>query len=101
MTTMIKLLPTMFEALYRGHRVDHVVGWKWAGVLTSGVTAVLSLLSGVAVVSGWIPAEIPPETIMAASSFIVSVIAGLLGYVTVATTNKIGLEDRDGGDSVE
>jgi hypothetical protein len=87
----------LFESLYRGSHLDHTVGWKYAGVATSAVTAVLSLASGIAVVAGWIPSEIPPETIMAASSFIVSGIAALLGYITVATTDKIGV----GGDGTK
>jgi Co/Zn/Cd efflux system component len=94
-------MPALFQSLYQGHHAQHTVGWKYAGVATAGITSLLSLLSGIAVVSGWIPQEIPPETIMAASSFIVSAIAGLLGYVTVATTDKIGLPDSDQGDCLE
>jgi hypothetical protein len=81
----------LFRAIHRGNQVEHVVAWKWAGVATTGITGFLSLLSGVAVVAGWIPAEIPPETIMGISSFLVSAAATVIGYTQVATTEKIGV----------
>jgi hypothetical protein len=94
-------MPNTFQSLYQGHHVQRTVGWKYAGVATAGITSLLSLLSGIAVVSGWIPAEIPPEAIMSVSSFIVAAIAAGLGYVQVATTDKIGLPDSDQGERLE
>jgi hypothetical protein len=77
------------EALNQGQELTHVQAWKNLGVITSAVSSVLSGLVGIAVSQGWL-SDIPPETIMLLSSGLVTLAAGLVTYLQVATTTKVG-----------
>jgi hypothetical protein len=89
------------EALNQGQELTHVQAWKNLGVITSAVSSVLSGLVGIAVSQGWL-SDIPPETIMLLSSGLVTLAAGLVTYLQIATTKKLGIAQKNQqGDGVE
>lgn len=83
------------RALYQGSQLAKVETWKKAGVATTVLTGFLSALVGLAVSFGWLD-EVDPQTIMEMSSALVTLVSLVLGYLQVATTEKIGLRDARG-----
>lgn len=86
----------MIRALYRGAQLARVETWKKKGVALAAVSGLLSALVGIAVTFGWL-SDVPPQLIMEVSSALVSLVMFALGYLQVATTEKIGLPDRRSG----
>ncbi|MCK7579873.1 MAG: hypothetical protein MZV65_32050 [Chromatiales bacterium] len=84
-------LKIIIAALRAGQELPHSTGVKWAGLAVTGVSLALTALSGVAFSQGWIQADIPPEQIYEFSSLLVTIVLGLLGFVQVATTPRVGL----------
>jgi hypothetical protein len=78
------------QALYRGSQLAKVETWKKAGVAATVMTGFLSALVGLAVSFGWLD-QVDPQTIMEISSALVTLVSVVLGYLQVATTEKIGL----------
>lgn len=78
------------RALYQGTQLAKVETWKKAGVATTVLTGFLSALVGLAVSFGWLD-QVDPQTIMEVSSALVTLVSLVLGYLQVATTEKIGL----------
>lgn len=81
------------RALYRGAQLAQVETWKRVSVATTALTGFLSALAGLAFAFGWIP-QVPAELIVEASSGLVAIIMAVIGYLQVATTEKIGLEPK-------
>ena len=98
----MKRIPAVIAALYRGRQLANVETWKVASTATAALSAFLTALAGIALMSGWID-EVPSEHILAFSSWAVTGVSLVLGYLNVATTKKIGLTDPaeldDSGDS--
>lgn len=80
------------RALYQGTQLAKVETWKKVGMATTVLTGFLSALVGLAVSFGWFD-EVDPQTIMEMSSALVTLVSLVLGYLQVATTEKIGLRD--------
>lgn len=84
-------LKILIGALRAGQELPHTTGVKWAGIAFTGVSLALTTLAGLAMGRGWIPSEIPPEQIYELSSLLVSAALGVLGYIQVATSARVGL----------
>ena len=78
------------RAIYQGTQLAKVETWKKAGVATTVLTGFLSALVGLAVSFGWLD-EVDPQLIMEMSSALVTLVSLALGYLQIATTEKIGL----------
>ena len=87
------------RAIYQGTQLAKVETWKKAGVATTVLTGFLSALVGLAVSFGWLD-EVDPQLIMEMSSALVTLVSLALGYLQIATTEKIGLRERVKPDSV-
>lgn len=85
------MIANLFTALRAGYELSNSAAWKRGGVAVASLTALLSALTGIAVSQGWLPSDIPPETIMQISSGIVAIVGAFLGYVQTATTTRIGI----------
>lgn len=85
------MISQLFTALKAGYELSNATAWKRGGVAVASLTALLSALSGIAVSQGWLPSDIPPETIMQISSGIVALVGVFLGYVQTATTTRMGI----------
>lgn len=96
MKPLYALLP-LIDALYRGRQLAHVETWKVAGTAVAALSAFLTALAGIATAMGWLDA-IPAQTILEVSSAIVTLVFTVLGYLQVATTEKIGLADPPADD---
>jgi hypothetical protein len=90
---MLKQLPSIIEALYRGRQLANVETWKVAGAAAAALSGLLSALVGIAVSQGWL-SNVSPETIMEVSSALVTLVSAVLTYLQIATTKKIGLSAR-------
>lgn len=86
----------MIRALYRGAQLARVETWKKKGVAIAALSGLLSALVGIAVSFGWLD-DVPPQLIMEVSSALVSLVMVVLGYLQIATTEKIGIADRRTG----
>lgn len=83
----------VIRALYRGVQLAKVETWKKAGVATAAMTGFLSAAIGLAVAFGWL-SEVDPQMIMEVSSVLVTLVSLVLGYLQIATTEKIGMPDH-------
>ena len=84
-------LKILIGALRAGQELPHTTGVKWSGIAFTVLSLVLTALSGVALSQGWIQTDIPPEQIYELSSLLVSTALGIIGYVQLATSARVGL----------
>ncbi len=94
---LLAVLIPLTDALYRGRQLTHVETWKVAGTGIAALSAFLTALAGVAVAMGWF-AEIPAKTILEVSNVLGTLVFTVLGYLQVATTEKIGFSGPVDGD---
>jgi hypothetical protein len=83
------ILSKFVEPLKKGHQLENVTAGKKVAVATAGTTFVASVITAILASNGLLHFA-PPEVIMTVSSLIVSGVSAVLGYLTVATTQKIG-----------
>lgn len=84
-------LKVIIGALRAGQELPHSTGVKWSGIAFTAVSLALTGLSGLALSRGWIQTDIPPEQIYELSSLLVSSALGVIGYIQVATSARVGL----------
>jgi uncharacterized membrane protein len=91
---MWKLLLRVLPALNAGQELKNVAGWKNVQATANALVAVLGLV--VALVQMIWPEVVyfTEEQILAAAGWIATGLAGLNGYLTVATTKKIGVKSN-------
>ncbi|MDI1362500.1 hypothetical protein [Methylotenera sp.] len=83
---MFKNISLIFKALNQGESLFHVETWKNVQLVTNAITAILM------VVVVFVPQlNLTPETIQDLASGIALIGGVINGYLTVATTKKIGL----------
>lgn len=85
----------IIRALYQGAQLSKVETWKKVSVATAAMTSLLSAFAGLAISFGWLE-NVDPQTIMEASSALVTLISLVLAYFQVATTEKIGIKPKSG-----
>lgn len=88
------------RALKAGVQLANVETWKKRGVAVALVTALLSALAGLALTFGWLE-EVDTQTIAEVASALVTLVGVVLGYLQVATTEKIGIKADDSHDLSE
>lgn len=84
-------LVLLFSALRYGSQLSNVEAWKIGGVAVASLTGLLSALTGLAATFGYLPSGVSEETLVQASSAIVTLVGMALAYLQVATTKKIGI----------
>ena len=94
------MLKHLLVALQKGYMLSNPEVWKNAGVATALLSALISAVVGIAVHQEWLPHGIDAEIIMQVSSALVALVGTFLGYVQVATTEKIGVKPRATATSV-
>jgi hypothetical protein len=86
---------SLIDVLYQGKTLSDPALWKNRQSLTNALTALLGALAGLLPAIG-VDLEVTHEQIMAITGGIVAIAGVFNGYLTIATSDKVGLPPRPG-----
>jgi uncharacterized membrane protein len=90
---MWKLLLQILPAIHAGQELKNVVGWKNVQATGNALVVILGLLVSLVQLM-WPDVYFTTDQLVAVAGWIATGLAGVNGYLTVATTKKIGMKDN-------